>query len=534
MVGHQQHRSADRDPPRAGPHPEHQDGERDRRRRCTPTRRGRAAGGCATAMVASCPPRGPSPRAPRPGPPPGRRCDPAHDRPRLSPCCCTGVPRRVCSHGPRAELGGRRSGEAARPRQDAAAPAHRRASGAPAHDALVLALLADTVAAALACRAVASVLVVTDDPAARDVVRDLGARMVARRAGPRAEPGAGARLRRRGGPARSPRCPPTSRRCVPRSWRRRSRAAAGAPRCFVADAHGTGTTLLTALGSPLDPRFGRGSAARAPGLRRARPGGHVARPGPGRRHRGRPRRRGGAGSGPVHVGVHAAGSVRHDEPVTSGTTTDETRDPNAQHCPHDRFLNRELSWLDFNARVLELAEDETPAAAGAGEVPGDLREQPRRVLHGPHRRASSAGTAPGSRPLPRRADHPRAARAHRRPHPGPRAAARATRSSTTSRPGWRPRASGSCTGRTSTRRPPAGCASTSATRSSRCSPRSRSTRPTRSPTSAGCRSTSPSWSATPTAGSRTSPGSRCPTTCRGSSRSAGSTIDGRPSCRSRT
>jgi 2-phospho-L-lactate guanylyltransferase len=34
-----------------------------------------------------------------------------------------------------------------------------------------------------------------------------------------------------------------------------------APRCFVADAAGTGTTLLTAAGVPLDPRFGRDSAA---------------------------------------------------------------------------------------------------------------------------------------------------------------------------------------------------------------------------------------------------------------------------------
>jgi polyphosphate kinase len=44
--------------------------------------------------------------------------------------------------------------------------------------------------------------------------------------------------------------------------------------------------------------------------------------------------------------------VRHDDPVPS------TSSSRISALPGDRFLNRELSWLDFNARVLELAEDE--------------------------------------------------------------------------------------------------------------------------------------------------------------------------------
>jgi 2-phospho-L-lactate guanylyltransferase len=38
-------------------------------------------------------------------------------------------------------------------------------------------------------------------------------------------------------------------------------AAGASPRCFVPDSEGTGTTLLTAVGTALDPRFGQGSAA---------------------------------------------------------------------------------------------------------------------------------------------------------------------------------------------------------------------------------------------------------------------------------
>ncbi len=44
--------------------------------------------------------------------------------------------------------------------------------------------------------------------------------------------------------------------------------------------------------------------------------------------------------------------------------------------PEDRYLNRELSWLDFNSRVLALAEDTSHGVAGAREIPGDLCLQP--------------------------------------------------------------------------------------------------------------------------------------------------------------
>jgi 2-phospho-L-lactate guanylyltransferase len=127
------------------------------------------------------------------------------------------------------------------------------------HVALVLALLADTVAAAVACPRVGSVVVVTDEPDAADLVRGLGARAVPdgpdRGLNPALEHGA----REAGGAAVAALSSdlPALR---PDELAAALEAAGTAERGFVADAQGTGTTLLTARRTPLRPRFGGNSA----------------------------------------------------------------------------------------------------------------------------------------------------------------------------------------------------------------------------------------------------------------------------------
>jgi 2-phospho-L-lactate guanylyltransferase len=130
--------------------------------------------------------------------------------------------------------------------------------GDAVHRELVLALLADTVSAAAACAAVDEVLVVTDDPAAAELVARLGARTVADEPGglnPALEHGA-RRARATAVAALSSDLPALR----PDELAAALLAAGELSRAFVADVHGTGTTLLTAVGTGLRPHFGVASA----------------------------------------------------------------------------------------------------------------------------------------------------------------------------------------------------------------------------------------------------------------------------------
>lgn len=134
-------------------------------------------------------------------------------------------------------------------------------AGGAAHAEWVLALLADTVAAAVACPAVGAVVVVTDDPGAAEVVTALGATTVPDEPDAGLNPALehGARATGASAVAALSSDLPALR---PEELEAALTAAlTAAPRCFVADAAGTGTTLLTAVGRALDPRFGRSSAA---------------------------------------------------------------------------------------------------------------------------------------------------------------------------------------------------------------------------------------------------------------------------------
>jgi 2-phospho-L-lactate guanylyltransferase len=131
------------------------------------------------------------------------------------------------------------------------------------HRDLVLALLADTVAAALASPAVGEVLVVTDEPQSAALVTGLGAHTVGDEpdAGLNAALAHGARRARAAVPGPVAALSSDLPALRPAELTAALQAASVVPRAFVADAAGSGTTLLAARDGELDPRFGRGSAA---------------------------------------------------------------------------------------------------------------------------------------------------------------------------------------------------------------------------------------------------------------------------------
>ncbi len=129
-----------------------------------------------------------------------------------------------------------------------------------AHEELVLAMLGDTLDAVLACSAVGSAWVVTDDPRAAAVAAVAGARVVPD------VPAAGldAALHHGAAAAANP-LVAALHSDLPALRADELAGALGAAaavrRSFVADADGTGTTLLAVTDGVLAPAFGPGSAA---------------------------------------------------------------------------------------------------------------------------------------------------------------------------------------------------------------------------------------------------------------------------------
>ena len=177
-----------------------------------------------------------------------------------------------------------------------------------------------------------------------------------------------------------------------------------------------------------------------------------------------PRRPGPRAARSVPPGAHPPNGRRR----TRRSPPPDARRPSPPNAPHASPApvpqSRAVVAGVQRPRALRGARRAQPAAR-AGQVPGHLRRQPRRVLPGADRRAAPAGAGRQRRPLARRADA--AGTARRRARTGPRPRRRAVDDlRSTSGGSWPSRASRwSTTPRSRSTTTP--CASGSSTRSSR-------------------------------------------------------------------
>ena len=174
-------------------------------------------------------------------------------------------------------------------------------------------------------------------------------------------------------------------------------------------------------------------------------------------------------------------------PSAPPAVTPEVAETDLPDLPDDRYLNRELSWLDFNARVLALAEDASQPLLERAKFlaifASNLDEFYMVRVAGLKRREEtglSVRSADGLTPREQLAYISKRNQELVEQHVGGVGDSGCGRASPST-------ASGSPGGPSSPTSSASGCPTTSASRSSRCSPRSRSTRRTRSPTSPGCR-----------------------------------------------
>ena len=158
----------------------------------------------------------------------------------------------------------------------------------------------------------------------------------------------------------------------------------------------------------------------------------------------------------------------------------------ASELPDDRYLNRELSWLDFNARVLALAEDPSQPLLERAKFlaifASNLDEFYMVRVAGLKRRDETGLAVRSADGLSPREQ---LARIAARSQAIAEAQARVFLDHV--RPELEARASASCAGTSWPTTSAAGCRTTSPRRSTRCSRRWRWTRRTRSPTSPTCR-----------------------------------------------